>query len=166
MADVDRFDSHDIKTASRQKNLSGRERITCTPAIVSLIVKALTVKLVCPRLCYSINNAAGGTAIFGRIVGGVHLKLAHRSLADYVADARATTLFREECLIVIATINRVVIQHSGNSTEADQAKRAVKRRTRSQQREVGPAPAVDWQLVNRSLIDVTREVLLGGVDNR
>src|SRR6185369_5984330 len=111
-------------------------------------------------------HAASGTAVLRRVARRVDLKLANRSLADRVADARAAAFFGEERLVVVAAVDRVVVKQTGDAAEANQAKRAVGNSARRQQRKVRPAAAVDWQLVDRRLVDVGREVLLRGVEDR
>src|SRR5205085_4768139 len=113
-----------------------------------------------------VDYAACGASVFSRIARCVDLKLADGCLADRVADARTTTLFGEEGLVVIAAVNCVVVQQAGDAAEADQAEGAIGHCAGSEQCEIGPTAAVDGQLVNRSLVDVARKVLLRGVDYR
>src|SRR3954470_2871839 len=91
-----------------------------------------------------VGDAAGGTAVLGRVARGVHLEFANRSLADHVRNTGATALFGEECLIVVATIHGVVIEQARNSAEANQTKRAVGNCAWGKNREVRPAATVDW----------------------
>src|SRR6185369_232025 len=72
----------------------------------------------------------------------------------------------EERLVVIATINSAVIQQTRDAAKADQTKIAVGNSGGSKNGEVGPAPPIDREFVDRSLVDIRREVLLGGIDYR
>ena len=93
------------------------------------------------------------------------MELADGRLADGVADARPAPLLCEEGLVVVAAVNRVVVQQSRNAAEAYQAEGAVGNRAGRQQRVVRPAATVDRQVVYRDLVDVRREVLLLRVDD-
>src|SRR2546422_2568511 len=110
------------------------------------------MKLISTGLGYRIDNAAGGTAIFSRKVRGVDLKLADRRLAHYVADAGTSSLLRKERLVIVAAVNRTIIQQPGNATETDQAKRTVGNCARRKNGKVGPASAISRKIIERDLI--------------
>jgi hypothetical protein len=61
---VNRLDAHWSKYTVNQ-NAIGRQRITCAPFVVALIVEKATVKLVGTTLGDSVDYAAGRTAILG-----------------------------------------------------------------------------------------------------
>ncbi len=119
-----------------------------------------------PRLCDGVDDAAGRAAVLGRVARRVDLKLADGRLADRVADARAAALLGEERLVVVAAVDGVVIQQTRDAAERDEAEGAVGHRAGREDGVVRPAAAVDRQVVDRSLVDVGREVLLLGVDDR
>src|SRR5438309_1040025 len=124
------------------------------------------MKFIASAFRYRVRDAAGGAAVFRGIVRGVYLKLTNCSLANNVVDAGASALLREERLIVVAAIDCIVVEQSGVPTEADQTKVLVRNRSGSEQSKIRPTRAIDWQLVNRSLVHITREILLRGVDDR
>src|SRR5947207_8911811 len=113
------------------------------------------MKLVRAALGNGVNHSAGRAAVLRRVIRSVHLELANRSLAGYVAKTGAAFFFGEEGLIVIATIDGVVVQQSRNSAEADQAEVTIRDGTWSQQPKIRPARTSDGQVVNFGLIDVT-----------
>ena len=59
-----------------------------------------------------VGYAAGRAAVFRRVVGSVDLELANRGLTNHVVNTRASALFREECLVIVAAIHRIVIQQT------------------------------------------------------
>src|SRR6266446_5513445 len=107
------------------------------------------MKFIGSGLGYRIDNTAGGTAIFSRKIRGVDLKLADRSLAHYVADAGTSSLLRKERLVIVAAVNRTIIQQTGNAAETDQAKRTVGNRAGRKNRKVGPASAIGRKVIER-----------------
>jgi hypothetical protein len=56
-----------------------------------------------------VDHRAGGTPVFGGEVGGIHLELSYRCLTDDVADASASALLAEECLVIVATVHGAVV---------------------------------------------------------
>jgi hypothetical protein len=124
------------------------------------------VEFVSSALGDGVNNATSRTSILSRIAGSIYLKLTNRGLTDRIADACASAFLCEEGLIVVASVDRAVIQQSRDAAKANQTKCTVRHCARRQQSKVGPTATVDRQLVNRRLIKVAREVLLGSVDNR
>src|SRR2546422_2968805 len=113
------------------------------------------MKLIGAGLGYRIDNAAGGTAIFSRKVRSVDLKLADRRLAHYVADAGTSSLLRKERLVIVAAVNRTIIQQPGNATETDQTKGTIRNCAGGKNRKVGPASAISRKIVQRDLIDIS-----------
>src|SRR5882762_8668817 len=112
------------------------------------------MELVCATLRNSVGNTARGASVLSRVTRSVDLEFFNRRLADYVRNAGAAALFSEERLIVVASVNGIVVEQARDATETDQAERAVRNGAGGQDRELGPAAAVDRQFVNRGLIDV------------
>src|SRR5258708_7461524 len=101
-----------------------------------------------------IDDGAGGAAILGGIVGSIDLKFLDCGLGARVADTRAAALLGEESLIVVAAVNRIVVQKSAHATETNQSKSAgIVDCAGSQQSETGPAAAVDGEVANRGLVE-------------
>ncbi len=123
------------------------------------------MELIGSALGDGVNHAAGRAPVLGGVVRGVDLELAYGVLADHVADARAAALFREEGLVVVAAVNRVVIQQAGDAAKTYQPERAVGNRAGRQDGEVRPAASIGRQVVDRDLVEVGGEVLLLRVDD-
>src|SRR6267142_2144967 len=100
------------------------------------------MKLVGAGLCDCVNHTACGTAVLGRIIRSVDLVFADCRLADYVSNSRSAALFREECLVVIAAVDRAVIKQTGNAAKTNETESAVGNCPRRKNREVRPATTV------------------------
>src|ERR1700686_5100708 len=142
-----------------------RKRVDGAEVAGAVVPEGLAVDLVGAALGDGVDYAACGTAVFGGIVGGVNLEFLDGGFAGGIADARAAALFAEECLIVVGTVDRVVVQQAGDAAEAHQTETAVRYGAGRAQRERGPAAAVDGEIVNRGVVDVGAEVGAIGGDN-
>ena len=71
-----------------------------------------------------VDHSPGGAAVFRGIVRSVYLKLLHGRLGDGVPDARATTLFGKERLVVVAAVYSRVVEKRTHASETDQPKTA------------------------------------------
>ena len=112
-----------------------------------------------------VDDAAGRTAIFRGVVGGVDLELLHGDLRRRVTGAGASALFREERLVVVGAVHGDIVQQGAHSAEADQTEAVgVADHTRRQQNEAGPASAVDGKVFNRGFVQCGSEVSGGDVD--
>src|SRR5436853_2461219 len=98
-------------------------------------------------------HSARGASEFSGVVLRIDLELLDRFLADHIIEPRASALFREERLVVVSAVYRVVIQKARYASEAYQSERTVHRNARSQGYKLRPSAAIDGQLVNRFLID-------------
>ena len=115
----------------------------------------------------SIDDGAGGAAVLGGIVGGVDLEFLDSGLGGGITNASSAAFFGKEGLIVVAAINGVVVQKSAHATETDQSEAAgIVDRARSEQREAGPAAAVNGQVFDGYLVDSGGKFLGVSVDLR
>ena len=118
-----------------------------------------------PALGDGVHDAAGGAAVLGRVVRRRDLELADGVGADRIRKARTATLLGEEGLRVVAAVDGVVVQETGDAAEADEAEGPVRRGSRRHQRERRPATRIRRQVGDRRLVDVGGEVRLLGVDD-
>jgi len=71
----------------------------------------------------------------------------------------------KKSLVVVRAVDRVVVEQAGNSAEADQAETAIGYGAGRAECEGGPAAAVDGEIVDRGVVDVSAEVgAIGGDD--
>src|SRR5205807_8031933 len=118
-----------------------------------------SVELIATALAHRVNHAARRTAIFSRIVGRIYLKLLHRRLGARVARSRAAPLFREECLVIIRAIDRIVVQQSADSSEAEQTETAgIIHDSRREQRKIRPSSSIDGVVRNLGLVNILSHV--------
>ncbi len=71
------------------------------------------MELVGAALGDGVDDSACGATVFRGIVRSVDLKFLHGSLRNRVADAGAAAFFREESLVVVATVNGTVVEQVG-----------------------------------------------------
>src|SRR5262249_41114527 len=154
MAHIFRLDADLSGEAIDQHRLESQRRAR-PPIVVALVVERVAMQIIRAALGHGVGHAARRAAVFGGIIRGVDLKLTNRRLTDRIVNARAATLFGEERLVIVASIYRVVVQQSRNSSKADQTKGAVGCRAGRQEGEIGPSTPVDGQLVDGYLIDVS-----------
>src|SRR5579864_9705316 len=83
-----------------------------------------------------VHQAATRLSEFGFKSSAGDLKLPNHVLAELVGDAGPSDLLREEGIVVIATIHRVVVVVSGNAVEADHSEVAVGGGSGRQKREI------------------------------
>ena len=135
-----------------------REWIASAPGIVAIEQEGVAVQMVGAAAGDSVDDTAGGAAIFGGVVRGVDLKLAHRRLTGEVGGAGTAALLGEEGLVVVCAIEGVVVEKNADAAKAELAIALLVRRDRGgEQREVGPPAAVRGQLIDGGLVDVGGE---------
>src|SRR5688572_7404504 len=161
MTNIFRLDADGRRSAIDNDGSKG-QRVARAPLVVALKIKGVAVQIVGSAFGDGVGHAAGGAAVFRRIIRGVDLKLADRRLTDRIAQTGAAAFFAEERLVVVAAVNGVVVEQAGNAAETDQPEATVGNRAGRQNREVGPAAAVDRQFVDLGLIDVGGELLRFG----
>src|ERR1041385_1874423 len=86
--------------------------IARAPFVVAIEKETLAMKFVGAGFRDGVDNTARGASVFGRVIRSVDLVLTNRRLANYITDARAALLFREEGLIVVAAVDGAVVQQS------------------------------------------------------
>ena len=109
VANVCRLDANLAETHHSRVWLGSRADCA-RPTRCCVIVEQRRHETRCAALGDGVRHAAGGAAILSRVARSVNLKFLDRGLADRIADTRAATFFSEECLIVIAAVDRIVIQ--------------------------------------------------------
>ena len=135
-----------------------REGIASAPGIVAIEQEGVAVQMVGAAAGDSVDDTAGGAAVFGGVVRGVDLKLAHGGLTGEVGGAGAAALLGEEGLVVVCAIEGVVVEKNADAAKAELAIALLVRRDRGgEQREVGPPAAVRRQLIDGGLVDVGGE---------
>lgn len=77
-------------------------RIARTSPVVAIVDESGAVERVRPTLRDGIDHAAGGPAVFRRVVRDANLNLTNRGNADPIADACASALGGQECLVAVA----------------------------------------------------------------
>ncbi len=112
------------------------------------------MKLVGSRFRDRVNHTTCRTSVLGRIVRGVNLIFANSCLADNITDTRAAPFFGKERLVVIAAVNRAVVQQTRDAAKTYQTKSAVRNRSGGKNRQVRPATAVARKIIQRDLVNV------------
>ena len=141
------------------------ERVASSVSVVAIVIKCFAVKFVRTALCDCVGDAACRTSVFSRVVRGVHLKLANRRLADRVVDSCAATLFGEERLVVVTTVDRVVVEQARNSAEAYQTERSIRNGCSAKAERSWTTTSVDRKLIDLCLVEVTGVRVIVRVDD-
>src|ERR1700751_2446954 len=90
-----------------------------------------------------VHDTAGRAAVFGGVVRGVDLELAHGGLARKIGSTRAAALLGEEGLVVVRAVERVVVEQHADAAKAEESVALLVRRDGGrEQGEVGPGAAV------------------------
>ncbi len=166
LAAIERLDFFGRPVTVRLLHGHHGEGVGGAQGVVTHVVEDLAVQLVPAATGDGVDHGTGGAAILGGEVGSVDLELPHGCLADDVADAASSALFAEECLVVVRAIDGAVIHQSADAAKADQAEVAIKRSCGREQGEVGPAPAIDGEIIDEREIQVGGKIGLGGIDRR
>ena len=114
-----------------------------------------------------VDDAANRPAKLGRVDTRVHLELADHCLRCGVSGAGTSALFREECLVVVRTVDLDIVKGGCNRAELQQAIAAgIDGDARRGQGQRGPAAIVDRNVLDVPVAQVTTEVRRLEVDCR
>ena len=116
--------------------------------------KRFAVEAVRSGLGHSVGHAASRAAVFRRIVRGVDLKFPDGGLADRITDSRPAFFLREESLVIVSAVHRVVIQQSRDAAEADQSECSVRNGAGGGEREGRPSAPIHRQIIESLVIDI------------
>ncbi len=128
------------------------DRIIGVGCGIQNVVIAVAVNLVGAALGHSVHESAASLSKLRFEPSAGDLKLADHVLAELVGNAGASNLLREESVVVVSAIHRVVVEVPGNTVEADHPEVAIGRRSRGQQGEIGEVSSVRGKRLYAALV--------------
>ena len=78
-----------------------------------------------PALRDGIDHAAGGPAVFRRVIRDVDVNLTNRGETDPIGDACASALVRQERLVVVAAVDGGLVQQAADAAKTDRSERTI-----------------------------------------
>src|SRR5258708_21007549 len=130
------------------------------------VVVAVAVNLVGAALGDGVYHPTAGLAKFGLKTGTRHLEFADHVLAELIRNTGAPNLLREESVVVVSAIHRVVVEVPGNTVKADHPEVAIGRRSRGQQGEIGEVSSVRRKRLYAALVHDRAERGRCGINQR
>src|SRR5207302_3955534 len=128
-------------------------------------VVAVAVKLVGATLGDGVDQTTSGLAELGLKAGAGDLKFTNHVLAELKGNG-AANLLSEKGVVVVAAIDRVVVEVSCDAIKADHAEVAVGGGARGEQGKVGEAASVEGKGFDALLADDSGEGRLSSIDER